>query len=94
MTTAQRNNLVTAFAALGHPTRLDIILEGLATEESFSASDYAKMSGQPVPRVGYHFKVLREAGYLRVTKRRKRRGATETYCVPTAAARKIIELVT
>jgi len=61
-----------AFAALGDPTRRQII-EMLASSGRMSATDIARRFQISAPAVSQHLKVLREAGLVTMEKRAQQR---------------------
>ena len=68
----RNNDLPSAFAALGDPTRFAIV-ERLLTEGALSAGDLLDVAEISAPAVSRHLKVLREAGIIRQTVDAQRR---------------------
>lgn len=82
---------------LGHPTRLAIIVELLERDVELSASelsDILKANGLADATLGataYHVRTLANKSVLRVKRRKRVRGAIETFYVIAAPARKRLE---
>ena len=70
------------FRAVGDPTRQKII--SLLSERAATTSQLGEALGQPKGSVGYHLKVLEDAGLLRVVRTRQVRAITEKYYGRTA----------
>lgn len=63
--------------ALGSSIRLAIL--SLLNERAASTTELAEALGRPKGTVGYHVKVLEEAGFIRVVRTRKVRAMTEKF---------------
>jgi len=70
-----------AVALLEHPLRLAILREA---GEPRSATEIAARLGQPRQKVHYHVGRLRQAGYLTLAGRRRRRGLVEQRVIASA----------
>jgi DNA-binding transcriptional ArsR family regulator len=74
--------------ALGHPTRLGIVLR-LAEEGGTCACDFAEIFGVSQPAVSQHLKVLREAGLVRT----RREGTQIVYSLDATGVREVQDAV-
>ncbi|MDJ0924562.1 MAG: winged helix-turn-helix domain-containing protein [Acidimicrobiia bacterium] len=63
--------------ALGSTQRLTIL--SLLNERAASVTELAKALGRPKGTVGYHVKVLEDAGFIQVVRTRKVRAMTEVF---------------
>lgn len=63
--------------ALGHAMRMTIL--DLLNERAASVTEMAEALGRPKGTVGYHVKVLEDAGFIRVVRSRKVRAMTEKF---------------
>lgn len=61
--------------ALAHPVRLELL--GILSYKNMSATDFAEHRDEPISNFGYHFKVLREMGFIEVAYTRPGRGSDE-----------------
>ena len=68
--------------ALGNPTRQEVMV--MLSERAATITQLAAAMGRPKGSVGYHVKVLEEAGLLRVVRTNKVRAMTEKYYGRTA----------
>ncbi len=66
-----------AMKALGDTTRISIL--GLLLERAATTSHLADALDKPKGTVGYHLKVLEDAGLIRIVRTRKVRAMTEKY---------------
>jgi DNA-binding transcriptional ArsR family regulator len=82
-------DLDAAAKAIAHPLRATILdkLEG----SSRSASELAKEVNQPIPNVTYHLMLLYDLGAIRVTERRRGRGAIERFYTASWRVRLVAE---
>ena len=65
------------FKALGNRTRDEILT--LLSERAATITQLAKVLGKPKGSVGYHVKVLEDAGLIRVVRTNRVRAMTEKY---------------
>lgn len=65
------------FKALGHPLRHRVV--NLLRQRPATLGQLASALGSSKGTVGYHLRVLREAGLVRLARTRKVRGGTEQY---------------
>jgi DNA-binding transcriptional ArsR family regulator len=70
------------FKALGHPVRHRLLTA--LRQRPATLAQLATALGAAKGTVGYHVKVLHEAGLLRISHERKVRGGTEQYYAPAA----------
>ncbi len=63
--------------ALGHPLRMKIL--DLLNERAASVTEVAAALERPKGTIGYHMKVLAEAGFVRVVRTRQVRAITEKF---------------
>ena len=63
--------------ALGSSLRISIL--ALLNERAASTTELAEAMGRPKGTVGYHLKVLEDAGFIRVVRTRKVRAMTEKF---------------
>src|SRR3954464_11171991 len=63
--------------ALAHPIRTKIL--GILEHRTASPKEVARELGVPVENVSYHFRTLREYGFIRLERKRQVRGAVEHY---------------
>ncbi|MDJ0953567.1 MAG: helix-turn-helix domain-containing protein [Acidimicrobiia bacterium] len=63
--------------ALGHPIRMTIL--DLLYERAASVTELAVSIGKPKGTIGYHVKILEEAGFIRVVRTRRVRAMTEKF---------------
>ncbi len=63
--------------ALGNPIRMTII--DLLNERAASVTEISQAIDKPKGTIGYHVKVLEEAGFIRVVRTRKARAMTEKF---------------
>lgn len=70
------------FRALGNVTREEILT--LLSERAATTSQLAEALGKPKGSVGYHVKVLEQAGFVRIVRTNKVRAMTEKYYGRTA----------
>lgn len=68
--------------ALADETRNTLL--GLLSERAATTSHLAEAMGRPKGTIGYHLKVLADAGFIRVVRTRKVRAMTEKYYGRTA----------
>jgi len=62
--------------ALAHEVRLELL--GLLSYKEMSPTDFAEHRKEPVSNLGYHFRVLRDLGFIEVTRTRPGRGSRES----------------
>ena len=86
---AELQRLADFLGALGHVTRLRMVLYLRDGEES--PKGMATRFGLPVGQVAHHARVLAKAGMIRESRTRARRGATEHFYVVTRACLDILE---
>lgn len=72
--------------ALSHPLRVRILTEMNTPTRRMSPVDFASRHGEQLGTTAYHFRVLREAGCIRVVEEHQRRGATEHVYEPVKRA--------
>jgi ArsR family transcriptional regulator, arsenate/arsenite/antimonite-responsive transcriptional repressor len=65
----QRDRLVTAFRALGDPTRLEILRLVSSQPQPICVCDIVVRFDVSQPTISHHLKVLREAGLVTVSRR-------------------------
>jgi DNA-binding transcriptional ArsR family regulator len=67
---------------LSHPIRIAYLrtLRELGRDGNLSAVTFAEGSGEPLPTVAYHVRVLIDAGVIEVAETVPRRGAREHRC--------------
>ena len=70
------------YKALGNPTREEVM--ALLSERAATITQLAAAMGKPKGSVGYHVKVLEQAGLVRVVRTNKVRAMTEKYYGRTA----------
>lgn len=70
------------FRALGNVTREEVL--SLLSERAATVSQLAEAMGKPKGSVGYHVKVLEQAGFVRIVRTGKVRAITEKYYGRTA----------
>lgn len=70
------------YKALGNPTRQEVM--ALLSEQAATITQLAAAMSRPKGSVGYHVKVLEEAGLVRVVRTNKVRAMTEKYYGRTA----------
>ncbi len=70
------------FRALGNATREEVL--SLLSERAATISQLADAMGKPKGSVGYHVKVLEEAGFIHIVRTGKVRAITEKYYGRTA----------
>lgn len=70
------------YKALGSPTREEVL--ALLSERAATITQMAAAMGKPKGSVGYHVKVLEDAGLVRVVRTNKVRAMTEKYYGRTA----------
>lgn len=70
------------FRALGNATREEVL--SLLSERAATVSQLADAMGKPKGSVGYHVKVLEQAGFIRIVRTGKVRAITEKYYGRTA----------
>lgn len=73
-------------AALSHPLRLRIIGAMNSPERMYSPKSFAEEISEDVDFVAYHFRELRDLGYIEVVDTNRRRGSVETVYGPTLRA--------
>lgn len=61
--------------ALAHPIRLELL--GILSYKEMSPTDFAAHRSEPISNLGYHFRVLRELGFIEVARTRPGRGSVE-----------------
>lgn len=85
MSKLDRNNVV--LNALGHPLRRKILrhLEG-NPNGGLSPKQLAEIFEQPIGVVSYHIRLLAEAGILKLTNTKQRRGAVEHFYLRSGTA--------
>jgi predicted transcriptional regulator len=67
-------------AACGHPLRMEILASYIGeTRIVFSPIELATKLEQPLGNTAYHVRVLHDAGVLKLTRTKQRRGALEHY---------------
>jgi DNA-binding transcriptional ArsR family regulator len=59
--------------ALAHPIRLELL--GIMSYKDMSATDFAEHRGEPISNFGYHFRVLRELGFIELARTQPGRGS-------------------
>lgn len=70
--------------AFGHPVRIDVL--AILTLRVASPSEVAKELKQGVSHVSYHFKVLKDVGFIELVRTEPRRGAVEHFYRATSKA--------
>ena len=70
------------YRALGNPTREEVL--AMLSERAATTTQLAAAMGKPKGSVGYHVKVLEQAGLVRVVRTNKVRALTEKYYGRTA----------
>src|SRR6059058_3334784 len=63
--------------ALCHPSRVRILTEMNTPTRRMSPVQFADRHGEPLGTVAYHFRILRQAGCIRVVEENMRRGGLE-----------------
>lgn len=66
-----------------HPVRLAIMRELELTEDALSPVELSRRLEEKLGTVSHHMQVLKRMKAVKVTRRRKRRGATEHFYRPT-----------
>lgn len=61
--------------ALAHEVRLELL--GILSYKEMSPKDFAAHRNEPVSNLGYHFRVLRDLGFIEVARTRPGRGSVE-----------------
>jgi DNA-binding transcriptional ArsR family regulator len=61
--------------ALAHPVRLDLM--AILSYREISPKEFADHRNEPISNLSYHFRILRELGYIEVVSTKRVRGATE-----------------
>lgn len=59
--------------ALAHPVRLELL--GILSYKDMCATDFAEHRGEPISNFGYHFRVLRELGFIELARTQPGRGS-------------------
>jgi hypothetical protein len=72
--------------ALCHPSRVRILTEMNTPTRRMSPVQYADRHGEHLGSVAYHFRILRQAGCIRVVEENMRRGGTEHVYEPVKRA--------
>ena len=75
-----------AARALGHPTRVKILMSMNAPTRTLSPKLFSEESGEALGTSAYHFRQLEKAGCVEVVKTVPRRGATEHHYAPVKRA--------
>jgi DNA-binding transcriptional ArsR family regulator len=84
------DELARCLAAVGHPTRLRIVL-CLRDGEDSPIRVAERLDDQNLGRVAHHFRRLARTGLIEQTRTRPRRGAVEHFYVLTPTGRQILE---
>lgn len=71
---------------LSHPLRVRILTEMNTPARRMSPIDFASRHGEHLGTTSYHFRMLRDAGCIRVVEEHQRRGATEHVYAPVKRA--------
>lgn len=80
------------YAMLIHPIRKDIInLSGFTSLTTISPSFVAHRSSWPIGTVAYHFRVLRDRGYIECVEERQVRGSIAHYYALTPKGRALYD---
>ncbi|HVO55008.1 MAG TPA: helix-turn-helix domain-containing protein [Solirubrobacterales bacterium] len=77
---------MTAAKALGHPTRVRILMSMNAPTRTLSPKVFSEESGESLGNSSYHFRQLEKAGCVEVVETIARRGATEHHYAPVKRA--------
>lgn len=103
MDLSKMNDAVRLFSAVGHPTRLRILVlfaEGRVEWSPKRMTDVlpqqvgsAVLKAESLGTVAYHFRELDKAGLIRLTRQRPVRGASEHFYRITARGRKALALL-
>lgn len=64
-----------SFKALGHPIRLRLL--GVLSCRTITPAEFARECDEPTPNVAYHFRYLREMGWIEVVETRPAGGSLE-----------------
>jgi DNA-binding transcriptional ArsR family regulator len=71
----------TMIGLLGHPLRREILKHFVDKNEQLSPNQVSKELGEPLNSVGYHVKVLRDAGALILVDEQPVRGSTQHFYI-------------
>lgn len=64
-----------SFKALGHPMRFRLL--GVLSERTITPAEFARECDEPIPNVAYHFRYLRDLGWIEVVRTNPAGGSLE-----------------